>query len=115
MNLHYEGLENLRRLNHLRFLSMQGVKELDDWGLDRLGGNELNRLEVLDISGTKVTANGICALLKFPWLRLLILSDSTRSVEFELSLVMLQDLKPDLEVRDIADITEATKLSIPAE
>lgn len=100
MTIYYEGFENIRRLAHLKKFSLQNVMSLDDWSMDRLAGNELPKLEVLDISGTKVTANGLIALHKLPSLRLLIIDNPKRSVEFELTLLGIQDSMPQLVVRD---------------
>lgn len=100
MVIHYEGFENIRRLNNLKKFSLQNVKTLDDWSLDRLAGNDFAQLEILNISGTNVTANGLIALQKLPSLRLLIVDNPKRSIAFELTLLAMQDTMPNLVVRD---------------
>lgn len=100
MTIYYEGFENIRRLHKLKKFSLQNVKTLDDWCMDRLCGNELTALRELDITGTNVTANGLVALTKMPSLKLLIVDNPKRSVEFELTLLGLQDSMPEMVVRD---------------
>lgn len=75
------------------------MKQFDDWCLDRLAGSQFDNLEVLDISGTNITTNGLVAVPKIHSLKVLIISDAERSPAFALSLFMLQDLMPNLEVR----------------
>lgn len=98
MEIYYEGMENLRRLKHLRFLSYKNVKNFDDWSLDRLSGSEYESLEVLDLSGTEITYRGLQALYRVPSLKKLILHDPYRSLEWKLTLAMLQDIMPNLEI-----------------
>lgn len=98
MELYYEGLENVRRLNHLKFLSFRNVKPFDDWCLDRVSGSEYTALEVLDISGTKVTERGLCALYRIPTLRMLIVDDPQTNKTFEFTCAMLEDLIPEIKI-----------------
>ncbi|XP_002026897.2 distal membrane-arm assembly complex protein 2 [Drosophila persimilis] len=90
MTLYYEGLDNLRCLDQLKFLSFHNVKTFDDWCLDRVSGGEYPRLEVLDLSGTEVTTNGLSCLYRLPQLKLLIVDDPKQSVEMELAAAMLE-------------------------
>lgn len=103
MSLHYEGLENIRRLNYLKYLSLRDIKYFDDWCLDRIAGNAYPRLEVLDLTGTKITANGLTAIPKILSLKYLIIDNITRSTEFELSLLLLQECMPQLSILDAND------------
>lgn len=98
MEIYYEGLENLRRLKSLRFISFKNVKSFDDWCVDRISGSEFESLEVLDLSGTQVTERGIAALYRVPSLKKLILDKPKRSIEWKLTLAMLQDIIPGLEI-----------------
>ncbi|KAH8405274.1 hypothetical protein KR222_001014 [Zaprionus bogoriensis] len=98
MQLYYEGLENLRCLEHLKFLSFHNVKTFDDWCLDRVSGGEYPRLEVLDVSGTDTTANGLSCLYRLPKLKLLIVDDPKKSLELELTVTMLEAEMPALKV-----------------
>lgn len=67
LTLYYEGLDNIRRLKKLKYLSFCNVKLFDDWSLDRISGSEFSSLETLDISGTSVTANGLQVILFLLW------------------------------------------------
>lgn len=98
MQLYYEGLENLRCLEHLKFLSFHNVKTFDDWCLDRVSGNEFPRLEVLDISGTNTTAKGLSCLYRLGLLKLLIIDDPKQTLEMELSAAMLEASMPGLKI-----------------
>lgn len=111
IELYYEGWQNIRRLYELKFFSVKNIKLFDDWCLDRLAGSQFDKLEVLDISGTNITANGLVAVPKIASLKLLVLSDIKRSTEFELSVHMLQDEMPNLEIREVND--SSTQLTLP--
>lgn len=96
--IYYEGLENMRRLKSLRFLSVKGMKSFDDWCLDRISGSELESLVELDLSGTSVTEKGLQALYRIPSLKKLILDDRNKSTDWKLVVAMLQEIMPDLEI-----------------
>lgn len=98
MELYYEGLENLRRLSHLKFLSFRAVRPFDDWCLDRVSGSEFTALEVLDVSGTAVSERGLAALYRVPTLRMLIVDNAQATRSYELTCAMLEDLMPGLKV-----------------
>lgn len=98
MQLYYEGLENLRSLEHLKFLSLHNVKPFDDWCLDRISGGDYPHLEVLDISNTSITHRGLACLYRLPQLKLLIIDDPKQSLEMELSVAMLELAMPPLKV-----------------
>lgn len=105
MELYYEGLENIRRLKKLKYLSFKNVKLFDDWGLDRVSGSEFNSLEVLDVSGTKVTANGLQALYRMPSLKKFIADPQPEdNYSWHLTVSMLQEILPDLEVVSTQDV-----------
>lgn len=99
MDLFYEGLENIRMLHSLKQLSFRNVPRFDDWCLDRVSGSDLPALQILNVSGTKVTARGLGALYRLPSLRTLILDKSFQDdKEVALTVFMLQDLVPELSV-----------------
>ncbi|XP_033156895.1 distal membrane-arm assembly complex protein 2 [Drosophila mauritiana] len=98
MELYYEGLENLRCLDSLKFLSFHNVESFDDWCLDRISGGGFPNLEVLDLSGTQITTNGLACLYRFPKLKLLILNDPKETLELELATVMLEESMPALKI-----------------
>lgn len=98
MELYYEGLENIRRLRHLKFLSFRNVKQFDDWCLDRVSGSEFESLEILDISGTKISENGLSALYRIPTLKMLIVDDPSKSKTFEYTCLLLEDIIPNIKI-----------------
>jgi hypothetical protein len=99
MVLYYEGLENLRRLKRLLYASFRGIKTFDDWCLDRVSGSEFAKLEELDISETSVTANGLQALYRVPTLKKLVVTHpQEENSQWSLTLAMLQDIMPALEI-----------------
>lgn len=100
MLLYYEGLENLRWLQHLKYLSFHNVNTFDDWCLDRVSGSQCPQVEVLDLSGTKCTHHGLSCLYRLRSLKLLIVNEVKKSVEFELSCSMLQEVLPKLKITD---------------
>lgn len=59
MKLYYEGLENVRRLKKLRYISFKGNQMFDDWCLDRVSGSEFESLEVLNLSVTQISERGL--------------------------------------------------------
>lgn len=104
MELYFEGLESVRRLSHLRYFSLRNVKQFDDWSMDRLCGNQFDRIEILDVSGTSVTANALFALPKLRSLRALVMDTQNRSVEFQLACSLLEEVMPQLRILDSADV-----------
>lgn len=104
MELYYEGLENVRRLAHLKFLSFRNVKPFDDWCLDRISGSEFSALEVLDVSGTQVTERGLCALYRIPTLRVLIVDDPQVNKTYELTCALLEELLPEIKITSASKV-----------
>ncbi|EDV97266.1 distal membrane-arm assembly complex protein 2 [Drosophila grimshawi] len=98
MTLYYEGLENLRCLEHLKFLSFHNVGTFDDWCLDRVAGGDYPHLEVLDVSGTAITEKGLACLHRLPRLKLLIIDDPKQTLEMELATSMLELAMASLKV-----------------
>lgn len=112
MTLVYAGVENIRRLNHLSYLSFRNVVEFDDWCLDRVCGNQFPRLEVIDLSGTKITGNGLVAVPKLPALKAIILDDVDRSLEFQLCCSLLEEAMPQLRILKAADVHDESKQTV---
>lgn len=104
MELYFEGLENVRRLNHLRYFSLRNVKQFDDWCMDRLCGNQFDNIEILDVSGTNITANALYAVPKLRSLRALVMDTKDRSIEFQLACSLLEEVMPQLRILDSADV-----------
>lgn len=101
MNLFYEGLENFRRLRNLKKASFKGIKNFGDWCLDRVSGSEFENLEELDLSGTNVTHLGLQALYRIPTLKRLIIDNPYRNTEWQLTVAMLQEIMPELEIVEV--------------
>lgn len=104
MELYYEGLENIRRLNHLIYFSLRNVKMFDDWFMDRLCGNQFDRIEILDVSGTSITANALYAVPKLRSLKAIVLDTKDRSIEFQLACSLLEEVVPHLKILNSADV-----------
>ncbi|XP_055372955.1 distal membrane-arm assembly complex protein 2 [Condylostylus longicornis] len=90
MVLYYEGLENIRRLQNLKFLSFINVKTFDDWCLDRVSGSENPILEVLDLTGTNITYRGLSCIYRLTNLKVLVIDDPKSSKEMELTCALLE-------------------------
>lgn len=114
MELVYEGFENIRRLQHLKYFSLRDVKTFDDWCMDRLCGNQFNNLEILDVTGTSITANALFAVPKIRSLKAIVLETTNRSIEFQLTCALLEEAMPQLKILNSSDvhddIYEAEKL-----
>lgn len=104
MELLYEGLENIRRLQQLKYFSLRNVKYFDDWCMDRLCGNQFDRIEILDVSGTSITANALYAVPKLRSLKAIVLDMTNRSIEFQLACSLLEEVMPNLRILNSADV-----------
>lgn len=104
MDLLYEGLENVRRLHHLKYFSLRNVKYFDDWCMDRLCGNQFDRIEILDVSGTSITANALYAVPKLRSLKAIVLDTMNRSIEFQLACSLLEEVMPKLRILSSVDV-----------
>jgi hypothetical protein len=98
VELYFEGLENLRRLKEMKCISFRGIKTFDDWCLDRVSGSGYEKLEVLDLSDTSITHLGLQALYRMTSLRKLMVTDPERSPEWQVTLAMLCEIFPNLEI-----------------
>ncbi|XP_075228283.1 distal membrane arm assembly component 2 isoform X2 [Lycorma delicatula] len=102
INLYYEGLQNLKNLAQIKWISFKNNKSFDDWHLDRVTYEFRNSLEYLDISDClKVTYRGLTALCKLKKLSVLVVNNIAESCEFQLSCLMLQDVFPNLEIKGV--------------
>lgn len=104
MELCYEGLENIRRLNQLIYFSLRNVKLFDDWCMDRLCGNDFRKIEILDVSGTSITANALFAVPKLRSLKAIVLDKTNRSIEFQLASALLEEVMPHLKILNSSDV-----------
>ncbi|XP_017774789.1 PREDICTED: ATP synthase subunit s-like protein [Nicrophorus vespilloides] len=100
MDLYYEGLINFKELHGVEWLSLNGCQNLDDWALDRVGHVFSHSLLYLDLRNIPlITHRGIGALSKMDKLKILYVDNIFASREFEMTCLMLQELKPDLDIR----------------
>lgn len=101
MELYYEGLVNLRDLKQVEWLSLNGCEKLDDWAIDRISCQFRESLLYLDLRNMPlVTFRGLGALYKMDKLKILYVDDNFFSSEFEMTCLLLQELKPDLDIRN---------------
>lgn len=106
MNLYYEGLDNIRYLLQLKFMSFRNVKNFDDWCLDKLSGGVFPVLDVLDLSGTSVTERGLNVLYRMPSITCLIIDDPKKDLSYELTCAVLEEEHPKLKVYSANQIHE---------
>ncbi|XP_055629360.1 uncharacterized protein LOC129770500 [Toxorhynchites rutilus septentrionalis] len=99
MDLYYDGLENIRRLQHLKYLSFENVSRFDDWCLDRVSGSEFPSLEILNLKGTAVTDKGFNCLYRLPSLKLVLVDDPKKNLMWELVISMLEEWNPKITVK----------------
>lgn len=101
MKLHYEGLDNLRGLKKVTWLSFNNCPYIDDWCMDRITGIFRDTVTYLDIRKcNSITDRGLSSLYKVKNLKTLYVSNITKSKSTELTCIMLQDLIPKLEIKE---------------
>lgn len=100
VNIFYEGLENFRDLEKLQWLCLKGCKNIDDWCMDRITGMFKDSLTYLDVRNCNITYRGVGALYKTTKLETLLIDNVTKSKEMEMTCLMLQELLPNLEIRN---------------
>ncbi|CAG9855724.1 unnamed protein product [Phyllotreta striolata] len=99
MKLMYEGLVNLADLQDVKWLSLNGCENIDDWCLDRISNLFSHSLIYLDLRNcTNITSRGLATLYRLDHLKTLYLDDFYKSTIFELTCLLLQEAKPDLEI-----------------
>ncbi|XP_057365246.1 distal membrane-arm assembly complex protein 2-like [Daphnia carinata] len=102
MTLIYEGLENMKKMENLKWLSLESCPYIDDWCLDRISGEYGDTLEYLDIRNCPlVTDKGIASLSKMKKLKTLILGGHPEAKNLELVCLMLEDILPEITIRGI--------------
>lgn len=105
-DLYYEGLQNLRNIRFLKWLSFNDCPNFDDWCLDTICGQHYKSLVYLDLRNCpNLTHRGLVALWKMEKLKILYLDDLVRSTEYEMTILMLQEHLPllDIKVGDFAE------------
>ncbi|XP_042241419.1 distal membrane-arm assembly complex protein 2-like isoform X4 [Homarus americanus] len=102
VDLIYEGLESMRNLQHLKWLSVANCSNIDDWCIDRICCQYSNSLEHLDISNCpKVTERGITALARLRRLQNLQLNGLDGIKNIKLLCLLLEDVLPNLQIEGI--------------
>lgn len=100
MELHYEGLVNMRDLKQVEWFSVNGCENIDDWCMDRIANIFGRTLLYLDIRDCRnITHRGIGALARMEKLKILYVDNILYSKEFEMTCLMLQQLAPHLDIR----------------
>lgn len=101
VDLYFEGLNNFRALRQLEWFSINSCKNIDDWGLDRLSNLFKDHLLYLDLRNCPlITYRGLSALYKMEKLKILYVDNMTESNEYEMTCLMLQEIYPDLDIRE---------------
>lgn len=101
VELFYEGLVNMRDLERVEWFSVNGCENMDDWCMDRIANIFARTLLYLDIRDCrKITYRGLGALVKMNKLKILYLDDILYSKEYEMTCLMLQQLMPQLDIRN---------------
>lgn len=94
----FDGMVNLENLRELRWLSLRGCSEVDDWFCDRLARYR-NSLEYLDISNcSKVTDRGVACLHRLRYLKTLKLDNLPQFENSHLVRLLLEDVLPNCVV-----------------
>lgn len=97
--IRYEGLENLKGLNLLKWLSLRNNKHVDVWCLDRVAGLSGQSLEYLDIRGCKICIGCINALARMEVLKYLLVSDPGDDIALQAGLSVLEENNPNLFIK----------------
>jgi len=104
----YEGLQNLRNLQHLKFLDLSYCPHIDEYCLDRITGEFHHSLEYLNISGCrKVNWNGLEVLWRCSNLKVLVIKDMDHVQDLTLICLLLLDVLPNLKIQgaDYMDVS----------
>lgn len=101
VNLYYEGLVNFRDLKQMEWFSINGCKKLDDWAMDRISCIFSDTLLYLDVRNCpNITYRGLGSLYKMKKLKILYVDNIQMSNEFEMTCLLLQDINPELDIRE---------------
>lgn len=101
VDLFFEGLANFRGLKQLEWFSANGCDRLDDWAVDRISSIFMHTLLYLDLRNCPgISYRGLSALYKMDSLKILYLDDITQSRELEMTCLLLQELNPQLDIRE---------------
>lgn len=100
MDLYYEGLINLQKLQKVEWLSLNGCEHIDDWCIDRISNIFSDTLLYLDIRNCPgISYRGLGALYKLENLKILNVDEVLPYNAFEMTCLLLQDLNLSLDIR----------------
>lgn len=96
--LYYEALDNFKDLNRLKTVSFKGNPNFDDWCIERILAicPNIHSLDVSDCE--KVTERGLEGLYRNLNLKNLIITDFNHTASFELTVMLLEDSRPDINI-----------------
>jgi len=98
-DLVYEGFQNFRNLEHLKWLDLSYCRYMDEWCMDRITGEFNDSLEYLNISGcTNINWNGLECLWRCRNLKTLVIKDMDHVQDLPLICLMLLDVIPGLKI-----------------
>ncbi|CAG9793318.1 unnamed protein product [Diatraea saccharalis] len=106
--IRYEGLENIRNLNFLKWLSLKNNKHVDVWCIDKVAGLCEDTLEYLDISGCNICIGCIFALARMRALKVLIITDPGEDLTLQAALSMLEEENSNLIIQAIEPVVNET-------
>ncbi|XP_045464929.1 distal membrane-arm assembly complex protein 2 [Harmonia axyridis] len=105
-DIYYEALQNFQELKFLKWLSLNDCENLDDWCIDTICGAHYKSLVYLDLRNCpNITERGLVALWKMEKLKILYLDDILRSTQYEMTVLLLQEYLPQLEIK-VGDFAE---------
>ena len=98
-DLVYEGLQNFRNLQHLKWLDLSYCQYMDEWCMDRITGELSDSLEYLNISGCQnVNWNGLEVVWRLRNLKTLVIKDMDHIQDLTLICLLLLDVIPGLKI-----------------
>ncbi|KAH1003699.1 hypothetical protein HUJ04_003572 [Dendroctonus ponderosae] len=99
-SLRYEGLDNLRGLQNVEWLSLNGCEHIDDYCMDVITNIFSHSLVYLDIRNIfSISERGLGALYKINHLKMLYLDDMLKDTRYELTCLLLEELNSALEIK----------------
>jgi len=95
----YEGFQNFRNLEYLKWLDLSYCEYFDEWCLDRVTGEHGDSLEYLNISGCRsLDWNGLECIWRLRKLKTLVIKDMDHVKDLTLLCLMLLDVMPGLQI-----------------
>jgi len=109
-DLVYEGFQNFRNLDHLKWLDLSYCQHMDEWCMDRITGEFHDTLEYLNISGCRgINWNGLECIWRLRNLKTLVIKDMDHVQDLTLICLMLLEVLPNLKIEG-ADYLDPTLL-----